>query len=244
MTDLVTLNLVDENSQAQIQYYSDLTLDDLAGYLDQQGAKSRGTYYFCSPYNGTVYSLSSVIGDLLSGEMQLTLELQNSTTMNVTLKFDEYTDQILPFMPDDTIRQIKQDLSDNFNSPPSSFKIKFGDNECDNDEVLYNIGIRDGSEIHVEITSNTIHLSIRAPEHTVPIETDADSTFEQIQQEVTNGLHLEKSHLTLTDPQGIPVQPLCTIKQYLEEHPELSQPYIFNAAIELLGGIFKSILES
>ena len=237
MTDLVTLNLVDENSQAQIQYYSDLTLDDLAGYLDQQGAKSRGTYYFCSPYNGTVYSLSSVIGDLLSGETQLTLTLQNASPMNVTLKFEEYDDQILPFMPDDTIRKIKKDLSDSFTLPPSSFKIKFGDNECDNDDILYNIGIRDGSEIYVEVLSNKYHLTIRTPHSSVSIEVDGDTTFEQLQQAIIQSLQMDvQSVVTITDANALPVQPMYTVKQYLEEHPELTQPYTFNASIKLLGG--------
>ena len=35
MTDLVPINLEDENSQAQISYYSDLTLGDLANYLEE-----------------------------------------------------------------------------------------------------------------------------------------------------------------------------------------------------------------
>ena len=228
--NLVTIHLADEVSQVPIQYYSDLTLGDLADYLDQQKAKRRGTYYFCSPSNDTVYSLSTVIGDLLlEGEKQLALKLTDSTPMHVTLKFDDSEDQVLQYMPDDTIRTIKQDLSDAFNFPPSSFKIKFGEHECDDNDVLYNIGIRDGSEI-------TYHLTIRTPVSTLPMEVDGDTTFQEIQQCIVDSeSELRYSHISITDINLIPVLPHSTVKQYLEEHPETEKPYTFQVNVLLDG---------
>ena len=236
MPDTVAITLEDETSQAQIQYYSDCTLKDLADYLDQQGAKPLGSYYFSSVYTDTVYPFSMRIGDLLSGEPVLSLKLKDTTFMTITAKFEDYEDHTLKYRPDDTVRDIKKDLSVSLNNPPSSFKITFEGRECNGEDVLYNIGIRDGAEIFVDVTNRKYHLTIRTPVHDIPVEVDPNATFEQIRERLLDSLHIQSSPVNIVDYKNNPVTSHSTVQQYVKNHSDLKEPYLFIATFHTDGG--------
>ena len=73
------------------------------------------------------------------------------------------------------------------------------------------------------------------PEHTIHITVDGDTTFEQLQQALIDSFSVRYSHISITDINFITVLPHSTVKQYLEEHPEIQQPYLFQLNLLLDG---------
>lgn len=239
---LVPVTLIDNSSRTQIQYYADCTLNDLAEYLDQQAAKPIGTYCFCSDSTDTVFPLNTSIGNILSTETSISFKLMDNTPMTITARFKEYDDATFHFRPDDLIRNIREILSKSFDMPPSSFRIRFGDQDCNPDDLIYNAGIRDGSVIDVEITeqqqiSNAIHVTFRSPMATLQLELAPDATFQAIQEQLITELGLVDHEATVLNETLDAVPAMYTIQQYLDEHKELNPPYSFNIAIQLKGGI-------
>ena len=118
-------------------------------------------------------------------------------------------------------------MSRSFSQPPSCFDIRFGDHECDRDEVLYNIGIRDGSARDVTIKDDKIPVVFKTPTGNISLKVSPQITFKDIKQEITDELGFRHHDVTIRDSSSAPVSDASTLQQWLAAHPHLKPPYEF-----------------